>query len=306
MDKPLPVVEDALRDGEALIDGFSRIEILEEREIKDVSSMWNDRVRIFVGTIDGQEVLGVQQTHQFRSSKKLSFTDSFPDGIHREIPGSTAKNNKEGFELNALGLSTATKEPPEVSSSNQTDNTPQHYEVNLHSFFDFMPAPSFMRQHMKRSFPMKARVVVSRSLSRPLVVETDDPENSTRLSETLCYAFTKERVGPTFLGFGPGKFERAIKHYSLSQSNEEGDETTSCSMTMTGLIAPRSKQIMNIHGFCPLYQSLKALDTLTFGVFNIFENIKTNIEFYLMDYHAKVHKRMLEVWLQNEGVEMAR
>jgi len=279
------VVASALRGGHFLLDGYSKLITLEEvvYEVPTTFSNNPGRVRLFVGKIDDHEVLGASQSYHVATSgdKKPSFLDSPLDHFWAE----TSDGIKVGFEfIDLQGNHFQNLSIRELQKGKHYI----HAEVRLHSFFHLLNGPRIVARNMTRNHPMKARVVFSESLNKPLGAGHRD-------AQYLCYAFTNERVGPEFFGFGPGKFEQAVKHYSVCRVDDDTAE-----VTMTSLIAPRSRQLVNLWGMCPVYAFLKLVDSLTWGRFQVYATRKTQIEFFMMRHHVRVHQHMLAGWLQQQ------
>jgi len=159
------------------------------------------------------------------------------------------------------------------------------YNLEIHPFYEPLKVPGIIRRFLSKKYPMSAIVSTSESLNMPL---GDKPDKENLTTKYYCYGFVNEKVGPRLLGFGPGKFDKAFKHYTLEDLDD-----SKCKLTLTVLISPRSRKVLNVMGFDPVYGCLKFIDMIFFHRLNIYEKWKANIELQMMKHHVNVHEEML-------------
>ncbi len=267
------LVEKAVKEGKFLIDHWEQLLIEKSKSFSTQLpfALYPSQVQCFIGKIEmdeiTQDLIGVCQ--KYIISKNLKIGEKLR--LHANI-------NKQQNLFEFIP----------VSFENQKDD--HIFDLKIHPFYDPLKLPNRFKSYFKKHFPMSAYVVTSPNLNKSLkTIETTQKE-----SLTYCYAFIEKQTGPSFLGYGPGKFEKAIKHYSLTSLNAQEEE-----LILTGVILPRSKKMLKLGGFDPIYGFAKLVNWITFKQFNVFEKVQDQLEFQMLEHHVKVHEEMLSSLLEN-------
>lgn len=172
---------------------------------------------------------------------------------------------------------------------NEAETSPAVFEVSLHDFHFAASGPRWLAALNTRCFPMSAFVVVDKQLNRSFM----SPKDDSIVNESFCYSFLNKKSGPWFLGFGPGKFERAVKHYSFSLMADGSLE-----VQLAFLVNPRSQRVLDLAGVDPVYDSTKLLDWVTGRRFKLFSTVQWKMEMMMMKQHVRVHEQMLATLFQ--------
>jgi hypothetical protein len=116
-----------------------------------------------------------------------------------------------------------------------------------------------------------------------------NPKPGYKLEVAFAYPFIDYAPVPNFFGFGPGKFDWAVKTYSfLLRDNNE----VVCVMDF--IAGARPKKVFDFYGLpCPLYGTAAALRALTLGVYNP-QPFHDWMDGNMCVQHAKVHQALME------------
>ena len=212
----------AVQEGVNLIGCFDQIVIEQEltfgTQPKFASKV--SKVKCFLGSLEISqensikklEVLGVTQEYVLTGEHSLEGVI----GLH-EQPYSS--NHRGLFEFIPLA---------------KVEQGQEVYHIKIHPFYQPLKGPGFMKKIFSRNAPMSAIVVCADALNMPLGNMKQGGGSPTK--QHYGYSFLNIKTGPSWFGFGPGKFEKAFKHYTLEQIDDQRQQ-----LTLTGLIAPRSK-----------------------------------------------------------------
>ena len=129
----------------------------------------------------------------------------------------------------------------------------------------------------------------------------ENPKPGYKLEVAFGYPFIDFAPIPNFFGFGPGKFNWAVKTYSfLLRDNNE----VVCNMDF--IAGSRPKKVLDFYGLpCPLYGTAAALQALTFGAYNP-QPFHDWMDGNMCTQHARVHQALMEgtakdfaAWVRN-------
>ena len=272
------VIQQAWEDGHSLMHAFSDIRIDQMGSIRgEVSGEY------FLGqvTLEGTptEVMGsVQRTRITYDPAKFSHPREFRQRFFDLVGSLTPQGRGLAFsEIKQRG------HPSEVEDLGITA-----YKMDILSFFEPSAGKGWLNRFLWKVLPMSAYVIFSPAFDRPLKSHSSNGAES----YSLCYSFPRIRSGSPLFGFGPGKFDRAIKHFHLHAIDLARN---SFELTATALISPRSKKVLNLFGFDPVYSFFRGLDLLTFKRFSLFARVRKMAEMAMMKHHVKVHNALIEM-----------
>jgi hypothetical protein len=117
-----------------------------------------------------------------------------------------------------------------------------------------------------------------------------NPKPGYKLEVAIGYPFIDYAPIPNFFGFGPGKFNWAVKTYSfLLRDNNE----VRCDMDFVA--GARPKKVFDFGEFIPdpLYGTTGALQRLTLGIFNA-EKFHDFMDLKMSKLHSQVHQALME------------
>jgi len=290
------LVEQTINDGVALINSSQHLHIIQsiEYSTQPQFSEQPSKIKCFVGQLEHEgkqiETLGCIQTYflpKYQKEKFVFLSESldkfcangggfdFADGITKDEAGNEEKCSEKHYKKLTI---------------NDLINTYvwSNLRINVLSFYNETPAPRFLKRYFNKKYPMSTSVVLSQQLNKPLWGNEPGIED-------FCFGFVDERHKRSIWAYGPGKFEKAIKHYSVSAYDED-----TLQISLTAIISPRCERIMDIFGFDPIYFSVKVVDILTLKTFNIYKKFKNNIELQMMKHHAHIHEVMLNILFANK------
>jgi len=117
----------------------------------------------------------------------------------------------------------------------------------------------------------------------------ENPQPGYKLEVAIGYPFIDFAPIPNFFGFGPGKFNWAVKMFSfLLRDNNE----VLCKMDFVA--GSRPKKVFDFHGLpCPLYGTAGALQAATFGKFKA-QPFRDWMDGNMATQHARVHQALME------------
>lgn len=269
----------AIKQAQTLMDYFYKTAI--EKEIHFYThpnfAVKPAKIRCFVGMLnldkEEVEVLGTSQEYIVSKNNKperVLELDKYPD-------------HKGMFYFTNINLG---------------NNDFETYNLKINPFYTPLNIPKSVKKFCSKKSPMFALVSSSKLLNRPIGIVKHDSNSP---SKYYCYSFVNEKVGPSFLGFGPGKFGTAFKHYSL-----EDIGNAQYKLTLTALISPRSQKILNIAGIDPIYGMIKIIDIFTFRQFGIYKKWRAKLELQMMKHHVSVHEEMLKNLIDSDVEKTAR
>lgn len=285
---------------------FSGTSMLQAWSKKDISISKNlhhslpfetlsSRAECFIGHINSsnqrQSILGCQQVYTVANFLKKG------ENLEQYIATYFAGNGIEGFAMHPIFTKNKHGHIEEKPNQNnalllkgflEKKHQSITFDLKIPQFYQPMTGPSIVKNRMAKKHPMSALVVVDQQLCQPMDALDKIPNTI-----YFCYAFLNKKTGPTFWGFGPGKFEKAIKHYAFTKNTDN-----SITITLTAIIAPRSEKVLNVLGFDPIYSGLKFANALTLGQFNLYEKGKEKAELFMMEHHVKVHELMIAYFLK--------
>jgi hypothetical protein len=132
----------------------------------------------------------------------------------------------------------------------------------------------------------------------------ENPKPGYKLEVAIGYPFIDFAPVPNFFGFGPGKFNWAIKTFSfLLRDNNE----VVCNMDF--IAGARPKKVFDFYGLPdPVYGTAAALHTLSFGLFNP-QPFHDWMDGQMCVQHSRVHQAVMEgsakvfaAWVKDSGL----
>lgn len=118
----------------------------------------------------------------------------------------------------------------------------------------------------------------------------EKPAKGYKLEVAFGYPFIDYAPIPNHFGFGPGKFDWAVKLFSFRLRN---NNEVQCNMDFVAGARPRRVFDFGKNVPCPLYGTVDALQTITFGLFNG-QKFHDWMDAGMMAQHARVHQALLE------------
>jgi hypothetical protein len=118
----------------------------------------------------------------------------------------------------------------------------------------------------------------------------ENPKPGYKLEVAIGYPFIDYAPIPNFFGFGPGKFDWAVKTYSfLLRDNND----VRCEMDFVAGARPR--RVFDFGEFIPdpLYGTAGALQFLTLGIFNA-QRVHDFMDLQMAKLHSQVHQALME------------
>ena len=103
------------------------------------------------------------------------------------------------------------------------------------------------------------------------------------------YSFLPLAVYPSFLGYGPGRFDCAVKQFRFSLL-ESGDVDVQLSFG----VSPRSEKVLYLRGWDPVYSLVNLLNAITFGALKIKAKAHDKLDSVFLLQHAKVYQALME------------
>lgn len=117
----------------------------------------------------------------------------------------------------------------------------------------------------------------------------ENPKPGYKLEVAFGYPFIDFAPIPNFFGFGPGKFNWAVKTFSfLLRDNNE----VVCNMDF--IAGARPKKVFDFYGLpCPLYGTAAALHALSFGLYDP-QPFHDWMDGNMCTQHSRVHQALME------------
>jgi hypothetical protein len=118
----------------------------------------------------------------------------------------------------------------------------------------------------------------------------ENPKPGYKLEVAIGYPFIDFAPIPNFFGFGPGKFDWAVKTFSfLLRNNNE----VRCDMDFVA--GARAKKVLDFGKFIPdpLYGTSDALQTLTLGMYKT-QPFHDFMDLQMSTQHCRVHQALME------------
>jgi hypothetical protein len=132
----------------------------------------------------------------------------------------------------------------------------------------------------------------------------ENPKPGYKLEVAIGYPFIDYAPIPNFFGFGPGKFDWAVKTFSfLLRDNNE----VRCDMDFVA--GARARKVFDFGKFIPdpLYGTSDALQTLTLGLYKT-QQFHDFMDLQMSTQHSRVHQALMEgsskvfaAWLKDSG-----
>ena len=116
------------------------------------------------------------------------------------------------------------------------------------------------------------------------------PSGGYKLEVAFGYPFIDFAPIPNHFGFGPGKFDWAIKTFSFKLRE---DDTVRCDMDFVAGARPRKVFDFGKHVPCPLYGGAAALQALTLGLWKS-QKFHDWMDAAMMRQHGRVHQSLME------------
>ena len=158
-------------------------------------------------------------------------------------------------------------------------------QVDINDFVrSFPPLRPFAR--FLHRFIREAAFIVSHSdyQTRVLAGESDSVAEC-----RFGYAFVPALVEANHFGFGPGRFGIAIKQFDFRLL-----ESRRLDIHVSFLVTPRSEQVLDFWGVCPVYGLAHLLDRATFGGLGIRERAHDKLDRQMLTQHGRVHNNLLQ------------
>jgi hypothetical protein len=118
----------------------------------------------------------------------------------------------------------------------------------------------------------------------------ENPKPGYKLEVAIGYPFIDYAPIPNYFGFGPGKFNWAVKTFSfLLRDNNE----VRCDMDFVA--GARTKKVFDFGKFIPdpLYGTSDFLETVTFGVYKS-QPFHDFMDLQMSTQHSRVHQALME------------
>jgi hypothetical protein len=116
------------------------------------------------------------------------------------------------------------------------------------------------------------------------------PAPGYKLEVAIGYPFIDYAPIPNYFGFGPGKFDWAVKLFSFLLSD---DNRVRCNMDFAAGARPKKVFEFGEHVPCPLYGTAAALQAISFGVFDA-RKFHDWMDGGMVAQHARVHQSLME------------
>ncbi len=116
------------------------------------------------------------------------------------------------------------------------------------------------------------------------------PAPGYRLEVAIGYPFIDFAPIPNNFGFGPGKFDWAVKLFSFRLRD---DGTIRCDMDFAAGARPRKVFDFGRHVPCPLYGTVDALQAITFGLYKA-QGFHDWMDGAMVAQHGRVHQALME------------
>jgi len=133
----------------------------------------------------------------------------------------------------------------------------------------------------------------------------ENPRPGYKLEVAIGYPFIDYAPIPNVFGFGPGKFDWAVKTYSfLLRDNDE----VRCEMDFVA--GARPKKVFDFGELIPdpIYGTAGALQFLTLGIFNA-KRVHDFVDLQMATLHSQVHQALMEgsakifaAWIENDAL----
>lgn len=118
----------------------------------------------------------------------------------------------------------------------------------------------------------------------------EKPADGYKLEVAVGYPFINYAPIPNHFGFGPGKFNWAVKLFSfLLRDNNE----VRCNMDFAAGARPKRVFDFGKHVPCPIYGTVDALQAVSFGLYNA-EKFHNSMDGAMVAQHARVHQALME------------
>jgi hypothetical protein len=130
---------------------------------------------------------------------------------------------------------------------------------------------------------------------RDLAIEIAPRPEGAIAERRFGYAFLEQCVEPNFFGFGPGKFGAAIKQWRFLLF-ADGD----VEVQIAFLVSPRSRKVLDVGGFDPVYASVGVADLASLGLLGLRGRAQNALDTVFLGHHGDVHagvvNNLREVW----------
>ncbi len=116
------------------------------------------------------------------------------------------------------------------------------------------------------------------------------PAAGYKLEVAFGYPFVEVTPIPNYFGFGPGKFDWAIKTFSFKLRD---DDTVRSDMDFIAGARPKKVFDFGKHVPCPLYGGAAALQAVTLGLWKA-QKFRDRMDAAMMRQHGRVHQSLME------------
>jgi hypothetical protein len=158
------------------------------------------------------------------------------------------------------------------------------YRWSLLTIFlhDFVILIGPMKQHLKEAVAV---------VQHPDFVHVmPNPKPGYKLEVAIGYPFIDYAPVPNYFGFGPGKFDWAVKTFSflLRENNE-----VRCDLEFVA--GPRAKKVFDFGAYIPdpLYGTSDLMEVMTLGLYRS-STFRDYLDLYMAVEHARVHQALME------------
>ena len=160
-------------------------------------------------------------------------------------------------------------------------------EAEVHDFFHHAMGPGAAARWMKKKQKMSSFI-----LAHEDYLTSFHPQEPDAVGES-CFGYSFLPLAPcdSFFGYGPGKFQAAVKQFRfILQKNGDLD------VHMSFLVAPRSEKILSLGsaGFDPVYPPVHLIDSLTGGLFKIRQKFHDNMDTMQLEKHAVIYQALID------------
>lgn len=249
--------------------------------------------------LDGRvrTVMGCLQSARFRAGPAWCEPDTFGKALRRDFLRICSWTRRDGRPggftysplLAAPRSAGSTPIRPGGDSVSLTDLESRYewtvLQVDIHDFVRSFPPLRRFAGLLAGVVREAAYIVLHPEFSRPY---QDDPPGV--VSECVFgYSFLPREVFPNVFGFGPGKFQYAVKQFRFLLT-----ETAEIVVQMSFLVAPRSERVLDLRGFDPVYGAVAMIDRLSPRRLGLAGRVHDRLDAVMLGLHGRVHQNLME------------
>jgi hypothetical protein len=160
------------------------------------------------------------------------------------------------------------------------------YQADVYDFFADFPKIQRSKGRTIPRFPKMASYVL---IHEDYLSTFFPPAEGAVAQCVFGYSFLPLAVYKSFLGFGPGRFDAAVKQFRFSLLN-----TGEVEVQLSFVVSPRSQKVLYLAGFDPVYGIVNLLNALTFGALKIRQRAHDKLDSVFLSQHAKVYQALID------------